>query len=167
MDGGGDLIGEDETEEIGEVIEVGVMEMGGMGVFICVKGISTPNIDGIGEGAGGSALAHGLKGFEEMSGGKGNVRDIGVIGVRLSVREVVIGNVGREEVVNMGFESGRIRSQREGRGDDFESGVKVVFVSGKLGGGRKGMVVEVGRGGERIKGRFVRRRGCVRVMEKL
>jgi hypothetical protein len=76
----------------------------GMGVFVSVEGVGTPDVNGVGKGAGGSALTHGLKGFKEMGGGEGDVGDIGIICLRLGVSEVVIWNVRREEFIDVWFE---------------------------------------------------------------
>jgi hypothetical protein len=64
-----------------------------MRVFVGEESIYSPYINGVGIGSGSSTFAHSLESFEEVSGGEGNISDIGVVslwlGVSALMRELV------------------------------------------------------------------------------
>ena len=58
MDRRGEVVVKDDAKEISEGGEVGMEELVGVCVFVCVEGKSAPNVNGVSKRARSSAFAH-------------------------------------------------------------------------------------------------------------
>ena len=101
VDRGGEVVVEDDAEEVSEGGEIGVVELGGVCVFVSVKGKVAPEVDGVSKWTRGGAFTHFAEGGKNMLRGEGSEGDVGVRSDGLCVSEGVVGDVGREEFFDM------------------------------------------------------------------